>query len=118
MAKKATKSAGRSLRPVPAAGAVKRAPTPMPTSVLRWEDPPPQVRAARGKWWDGIVDELRRNRGRWGLVLLVKDLKTAIARRGVARKRLTPEGFEFQARPMPDGRGAVYACFKGTKVES
>jgi hypothetical protein len=80
-----------------------------------WEDPPP---AKQGGWlpWRDRLQPLRDRPNEWARV---SNFPTVAAARSIAGplsagKIAVPEGkWEFTARELEDGRGAIYARYLG-----
>ncbi len=83
-------------------------------SDIKWEEPPPASKGRGSTKWKSILAELRRNPGRWALVLddaspsmttFIKQGRVGDAKPG-----------EFEARSRCEGgqrRGAIYARYVG-----
>jgi hypothetical protein len=107
--------------PAPPAAPARRA-SDMKASVIAWEEPPLVVRGPnRTPWWGAILPELRANKGRWAKLLIFPKQSQAATRVGAYRRALqnktAPRGYEFVARRLPDGRGAVYGRYVGKDEE-
>ena len=72
---------------------------------LKWQDPPSRSGAASGMAWQAVIEELKRNPGRWALV--TDKWKTS-----VAPAAFRQQGCERTTRKNTDGKTySVYARF-------
>ena len=80
-----------------------------------WEDPPPSSRGGRLPWGDRLKPLIERP-NEWAQVTTFPTGAAARSIAGTLRqgKGTVPEGkWEFTARELEDGRGAVYARYLG-----
>lgn len=106
--------------PMPAAAAARPI-AAVPSTVVRWEDPPEVTRGPghRVVFSPAVLDELRANRARWARVDNFKSKSGASSRLTAFKKGtykpVTPPLWEAAARRTPTG-SAFYLRFVGSEA--
>lgn len=81
-----------------------------------WEDPPTLARGVRATLADRLSAELgklKRRPDTWAQLVIYATPSSAGSARANLRRQLGDDDWEFVARTLDDGRGAVYGRYIG-----